>query len=105
MGVDPLEDRVHRRGDLVVTRGRDACQRLGGADRDCVAVTPGTFLVAALALTIELPAVTRPRQSSSAVPVIVTRRVLVLPSSLSPLMLNCCCVSVGVTRARCKYPG
>ena len=51
----------------------------------CLAVTPGTFFVAAPALTIELPAVTRPRHSNSAVPVIVTRRVLVLTIlSISP---------------------
>src|ERR1700689_4274556 len=70
----------------------------------CVAVTPGTFLVAAPAPTIELPAVTRPRHSKSAVPVIVTRRVLDLTIYVSPLMLNCCCVSVGVIRGRCKSP-
>src|SRR5665213_27497 len=42
------------------------------------AVTPGTFLVAAPAPTIDVPAVTSPRHSNSAVPLIVTRRVLVL---------------------------
>jgi hypothetical protein len=52
----------------------------------CFAVTPGTFLVAALALTIELPAVTKPRHSNSAVPVMVTRRDLDLTISLSPMM-------------------
>src|SRR5487761_605988 len=41
------------------------------------AVTPGTF-VAAPAPTIDVPAVTRPRHSSSAVPAIVTRRDLVM---------------------------
>src|SRR5580692_6494908 len=42
------------------------------------AVTPGTFAVAAPALTMELPAVTRPRHSNSAVPEIVTRRDMVV---------------------------
>src|ERR1700722_441196 len=50
----------------------------------CVAVTPGT-LVAAPAPTMEPPAVTRPMHSNKAVPVIVTRRVLVLTIlSISP---------------------
>src|ERR1039458_2148391 len=49
------------------------------------AVTPGTFAVDAPAPTIELPAVTRPRHNSIAVPVIVTRRVLVVTIlSISP---------------------
>jgi len=52
------------------------------------AVTPGTFLVAAPAPTMDVPAVTRPRHSKSAVPVIVTRRVLLLTILISPLDLE-----------------